>query len=163
MKEIPLTRGYVALVDDADFERVSQHKWHAQTHYRGNKVSRVYVLRHVRRADGTWTTQLLHRFILEAESGLDVDHIDGNGLNNTRGNIRVCTHSENLRNQKPRSGCSSLFKGVGWNRRGEMWQAYITVNGKMTHLGLFADEHEAAQAYDVAARERFGVFARVNF
>jgi len=163
MKEIPLTKGYVALVDDQDFERVNQYKWHASEDRRPDvSVRTVYAKRGVKRDDGTWTTLYLHSFIMDAPEGLDVDHRDSNGLNNQRYNIRVATRSQNMGNRRKQAS-SSQFKGITWYKRDGKWQVQIRINGNQKHLGYFDSETDAALAYDAAARNHFGEFALTNF
>jgi hypothetical protein len=103
----------------------------------------------------------LHRFILDAPSALEVDHINGNGLDCRRSNLRLATHKQNLRNQAAHSG-TSRYKGVSWNRQRNGWDAQICLNGKNRYLGRFRTEVEAAKAYNEGARLHFGEFARLN-
>ncbi len=150
-RTIELTQGFVAQVDDADFQRLNQHKWYIKKDRRKNTNYAVM-------ADGT----RMHRFILGLPFGSVplVDHKDLNGLNNQRDNLRVCTPAQNRSNTKKAHGCSQ-FKGVSLD--GSRWVAYIKVNQKTKYLGTFGDEVAAALAYDSAAREHFGEFARCNF
>ena len=104
----------------------------------------------------------LHRAIVGAPSGLDVDHRDNNGLNNSRQNLRVATRIQNSRNSRPRMSCSSKYKGVYWSRVAGKWAAYINFEKERYHLGLFVDEDSAAAAYNEAAIKMFGEFACVN-
>jgi hypothetical protein len=160
VREIPLTKGYTALVDDEDYERVSQFNWRANV----RKHSRiVYAYTNVKRPDGTRTTQYLHRFILDAPEGVMVDHIDGDGLRNTRDNLRLATPTENQMNARKRVTNTSGFIGVSWDKAGAKWRARIGVDGKRKHLGLFADPVEAAKARDRAAIELHDEFAVLNF
>lgn len=147
-----LTRGLSALVDEADYTCVSQFEWYAHwngyTYYaaRGAGGNRVY----------------LHRFILGAEKGVQVDHEDLDGLNCTRLNLRIATQSQNNANRRKQSGkASSRFKGV-W-ARGTKWGAQIKHNRTQIRLGCFSLEEDAARAYDVKARELYGEFALCNF
>ena len=107
---------------------------------------------------------MMHRLVMAAVSGQSVDHIDGNGLNNQRANLRLATQSQNLANSSGRPH-SSKYKGVFWSkdeRYKRRWWARIKKNGKSTHLGIFATEEEAAAAYNQAAIEMFGDFSRIN-
>lgn len=146
---LPLSQGKVAVIDFSDFEKVGRAKWFASRD--GNTF---YAHREVR-----GRTRRLHRELLDAPAGTQVDHKDGDGLNNCRGNLRLCTGAENTRNQRHRAG-SSQFKGV-YRHRGK-WSARILVDGKRKHLGCFLSEIDAAYAYDIAAKQHFGEFARPN-
>jgi len=105
----------------------------------------------------------MHRFILNAPRHKLVDHIDGNGLNNRKANLRLCNHSQNAWNRRPNSGCHSKYKGVYWNKDKKKWHATISKSYKRIHLGYFDNEIEAARAYDKKAKEFFGEFAYLNF
>lgn len=156
MKEIPLANGRgIALVDDADYEWLSQQKWHNHSNYAHN------------RKHGP-----MHRAIMNAPESAEVDHINRNRLDNQRANLRLVSRRENARNQsKPitRSGhpLTSRFKGVSWKATAKTWRAQITIrtnnNIRVIHLGYFNDQIEAANAYDRAARTHFGEFANTNF
>ena len=114
-------------------------------------------------AEGRTTSQLLHRFILNVtDPEIDVDHQDHNGLNCQRSNLRKCVRGENDGNRRKTRG-RSQYRGVSWSKGKGMWRACITIDVRTVHLGYFADEVKAAQAYDDAARIRFGVFAKCNF
>lgn len=157
-REIPLTKGKVAIVDDADYEWLSRWKWC----YIRTSEGCEYVMRKIRR-DGRQMTILMHRLIVNPQPGYEVDHIDHNGLNNTRGNLRQCTHQENMRNKRRRADASAPYKGVWYQKRGGGWGANITIDGKRTHLGTYETVEKAALAYDEAARLHFGEFAKLNF
>lgn len=159
MKTIPLSQGLVALVDDADFEWLSQWKWTAQRRTDGKTH---YAIRCVY-ADGTQTRVFMHREIMQAPEGIEVDHRDFDGLHNTRDNVRLATHPQNQANRRPLSNNSSGFKGVGRSANGQRWQASIRVNGRGHYLGGYLTKEAAALAYDAAAREHFGEFACLNF
>ncbi len=157
-KMIDLGKGLNAIVDDEDFDAVSQFKW-----YPIRMKRRVYAIRYLEfdRKTGNSKMISMHRQLVEAV-GLDVDHIDGDGLNNSRSNLRAATRAQNLWNQ-PKSRGKSRFKGVHWHAQNKKWRARIMKLGKQIDLGCFASEEDAAKAYDRAARSLFGDFARPNF
>lgn len=157
MKTIPLTQGKVALVDDADYEAVSQFKWCAL------KIGRrFYAVRNVRRPDGKIANQYMHRFLMPGAP--EVDHRDGDGLNNQRNNLRPATSQQNHQGFKSKAaGKTSKFRGVSWRKERQKWRGHIQVDGKFVHLGSFKNEEDAARAYDAAARKYFGEFASPNF
>ena len=157
MKEIPLTKGYVALVDDEDHADLSRYNWRAVV-----RRNTVYALRTSFQRFGPRRSIKMHRQILGLSPGQkpDVDHIDGDGLNNTRKNLRPASLSQNGANQRPQRGKSSRFKGV--RRKGGRWVAEIRIDKARRALGYFVSEEEAARAYDSAARAAFGVYARLN-
>lgn len=142
-----------ALVDDADYEAVLAHRWH-----RGSGGD---AQRNVKR-DDRWTTESLHVFLMGKRFGYEVDHKNGNKLDNRRENLRWATDAENARNCK-RKGASSRFKGVTWAEGKRLWRVRIMFLGKGVHVGYFTNEEDAARAYDRKALELFGEFARLNF
>jgi hypothetical protein len=154
MKEIPLTQGKVALVDDADFDWLNQWKWYY--HYAG-------AVRNTPRPKRK--TVLMHReiFGLSSEDSDDVDHRNHDRLDNRRCNLRICTTTENCHNRYKPKQCSSKFKGVSWHNNNARWTAQIGIPGKLIHLGSFKLEECAALAYDMAALREFGEFAHCNF
>lgn len=158
MREIPLTQGKVALVDDEDYEDLMHFKWHAYPS-RGT----YYAARNTPRGEGKRTTLQMHRQIIRAPRGQRVDHADGDGLHNWRGNLRFCSNAENTRNCHARKvDGSSRYRGVSWHKHKGKWQAYITVNYTRIFLGYFSVEEDAAKEYDRAARQYFGEFAAPN-
>jgi hypothetical protein len=160
-QNIPLSRGYVATVDDADFERLSEWNWFADV-----RPHTVYAYRNKRvdeQINGKKGKIYLHRQVLDLIGDrAQVDHINRNGLDNRQCNLRVCSGSQNQGNKRQSTGRSS-HKGVGWHKAKKRWRAYLTVNRKHIHLGLFPTEAEAARAYDRAALGRWGEFALLNF
>jgi hypothetical protein len=149
---VPLGRsGRYTIVDLSDWGRVLQFRWHVS--------AQGYA---VRRGKGERGVSL-HRFLLDAPPGVEVDHRNGDSLDNRRTNLRLCSHAQNMANQRHRSGGTSRFRGVTRGRRHGRWFARIKVNYRGIHLGTFDDEREAAKAYDAAARLHFGEFARLNF
>lgn len=157
MKEIQLTHGKVAIVDDDDFSELSKFKWRTQKGYKT-----LYAVRWGR-DNGSQHMVFMHRVILNAPDGMEVDHKDGNGLNNMRENIRVASHAQNQANMSKHVDNKSGYKGVAWHRQNGKWRAEIRVKDQRIHLGLFDDPSDAACAYDDAAREMLGEFARLNF
>jgi hypothetical protein len=139
----------VSLVDDEDYDRmVAVGSWSADTSSHTTYAQNSSDNR----------TSRMHRIILDAQPGQDVDHINHNGLDNRKANLRLCSRSQNLANQRGRGG-ASRFKGVWWDKVHRCWQAQV---GKL-HLGLFKSEEDAARAYDAAAVDRWGEFAWTNF
>ena len=155
MKTIPLTKGKVAIVDDDMFEELSQYKWYCDSY--------GYAVRTVSSRPGKPKTIWMHRVICGTPAGMETDHINEKKLDNRRENLRRCTSAENRRNIKKPTNNTSGYKGVNWLKRNRKWRAEIKVNGKKKHLGCFDDLLAAAHAYDQAARERFGIFAKTNF
>ncbi len=156
-REIQLTRGMVALVDPIDFRRVIKHKWCVHM----SRAGKVYAQCNMK-VQGRWVRVLLHRFLMDATRGVQIDHRNGNGLDCTRDNLRAATHSQNMHNQRARRG-TSRFKGVSWHTGANRWVAQICVGRKKQYLGLHDTEEQAAHAYDEAAKRMHGEFARLNF
>jgi len=158
MKKIPLTQGKFALVDDGDYGDLSGYTWYAA------KNRNTYYAQRSKTISGKPKVIKMHRVImgLHFGDGKQIDHINGNGLDNQRANLRFCTNQENLRNQKATKNCSSQFKGVNFHKKAMKWQARICVNNKDKHLGSFDTEIEAAKAYNEAAKELFGDYALCN-
>jgi hypothetical protein len=156
MKEISLTRGLVALVDDEDFESLSQHKWCSD----GNG----YAGRHIQHPTkpGRRIFLYMHRAIVGLEVGdkRKGDHRDGNGLNNQRYNLRPATHAENMCNARMRKDNTSGFKGVSWDKYTGRWQAAIHVSNKRIHLGRHDTPEGAHAAYCEASKKYHGEFGR---
>ncbi|MCK4958549.1 MAG: HNH endonuclease, partial [Planctomycetes bacterium] len=157
VRRIPLTRGRFAIVDAEDYARLSRYNWYAK----GGPHTFYAVRRGMRNTEKR--TVFMHRVITDAPGGLVVDHIDHNGINNCKSNLRVCTAAENNRNTRGRSDSKSRYKGVNWGNRDRKYSARICCNGKRITVGHFDDEVKAAKAYDKKAKELFGEFAYLNF
>jgi len=153
-RRIPLTRGKFALVDSADYYRLAKFQWYAN----GTTQNKFYAIRNHGRKG-----LKMHRVIMNAPDHLSVDHIDHNGLNNCKSNLRLCTHAQNSCNIGCYKGTVSKYKGVCWYKNIKKWSAAIKCDGKQYYLGTFASEIDAARAYDKKAAELHGEFACLNF
>ena len=162
-REVPLTRGYVAIVDADDYEKVAAFSWQAKIDRSKHDGSIIRVYAHGRvgqYANGKPMMAKMHRVILGlTDSRIDCDHKNHDGLDNRRENLRVCTRSQNNHNRRPKRW---KFKGVSPTYGGKRWRATIRANGKQMHLGAFRTIEEAAAAYDKAALRYFGEFAQTN-
>lgn len=159
MKEIQLTQGKVALVDDEDFEYLNQWKWHV----RDNRNT-FYAQRNEYDENGKHLIIHMHRVILNlTDRHIFGDHIDFNGLNNQRYNLRIATRRQNNTNKKSSKNSTSSFLGVSYHKSRNNWRATIFKDYKQIHLGSFKTEIEAAKAYDKHALEIHGEFANLNF
>lgn len=156
MKEIPLTQGKFAIVDDEDFHFLSNFKWCAVLS-NGN----FYALRRIKRS-GKWTTIKMHTVLMKTPAGLVVDHVNGNSLDNRRVNMRLCSASDNNRNKKNAPGATSKYRGVHWANAAKKWKASISINNRCHYLGIYASEIDAARAYDAAAYKHYGNFSNLN-
>ncbi len=154
MREILLTHGQVTLVDNEDFHKLNQYKWRVNT-----RRLNLYAIRR----NGKMTSSRMHREILNAPLGMEIDHIDGNGLNNQRSNLRVVTHMQNMQNAKTHRDNVSGFKGLSWDRKACKWMVRIQLEKKYLFLGLFKYKWSAVKAYDRAALKFFGRYAKLNF
>lgn len=157
---IPLTRGMFAEIDDADWDLVKPFKWHANR-ARSIHSERWYACACLGRPQAKQVGRRhlkMHRLLLGWPPQM-VDHRDGNGLNNRRGNLRLATDTQNQANKSSQVTSRSRFKGVSWHKGDGSWQVRI----RDRWIGHFDDEIEAAHAYDRAAVIEFGEFARLNF
>lgn len=150
MKEIELTQGKIALVDDEDFEYLNQFKWHA---IKSRNTFYGCRLRNLR----------MHREIMKVKNtNVIIDHIDGNGLNNQKYNLRICSVGENNKNRHTVNNFSGYLGVSRVTSKCERWQANIRVNGKTLYLGSFKDKKDAAKAYNENAIKFHKEFARIN-
>ena len=158
-RRIRLTQGKFAIVDPDDYPRLSKHKWRI-CRTKGKNV--LYAERSIRLPNGKYSRLLMHRQIIHVPEGYVIDHINGNGLDNRKANLRPATVAQNAWNSKkrnPRSG----YKGVCFDKDKGLWRAAIVCNRKRIHLGYFKDKTTAAKAYDKAAKKYHGQFASLNF
>ena len=150
MKRISLTKGQTALVDNEDYAELSKHKWCMVKDACGRSLGSKIVY--------------MHRVIMDAPEGMEVDHINHNTLDNRRSNLRTATHSQNQHNRmKTKDLTSSIYKGVSWHKANKKYKAAIRKDNKQIDLGYFSDEVLAAKAYDDAAKKLFKEFAYLNF
>lgn len=157
MRQIPLSQGLFATVDDEDYEMLMQGwGWSAQ-----KDRHTYYAVRSLSPINGKKRAEKMHRVILSAPKGVLVDHIDGNGLNNCRTNIRLVTVAQNNHRARLMSNNTSGYKGVVLCQG--KWMARIGFQRTRIQIGMFDTKEEAAKAYDEAARKYFGEFARLNF
>ena len=156
MKRIKLTQNKYAIVDDTDYELLSKHKW-SICRARG----KLYAVRSIRSSGKV----LMHRFLmgLTANDKICIDHINGDGLDNRRDNLRIATLEQNQGNSKLRKDNTSGYKGISWHRNAKKWIVQLG-NGKACILygGLFTDKKEATKKYNEMARSKFGKFAKLN-
>lgn len=155
-KQISLSSKYTTILDEDDYEYISQWKWHT-----GNGKYSLYARRSAIK-DGKNICIFMHREIARTPLNLKTDHINGNTLDNRKSNLRICTNAENCRNQNKSNNTTSKWKGVSWHKGTTCWQARIKINWKLIHLGIWNTEEEAAKAYDIAALKYHGEFARLN-
>ena len=157
MKQIALSKGQFALVDDDKYEELASHKWcvNAQGYARRSSTKQE-------REAGTASQIRMSRYLLGVSSTELCDHINGDRLDNRCENLRKATKSQNMANSKMHVKTSSIFKGVYRYKANKKWQAYIGANGIQVHLGCFYSERDAALAYNTAAMKLFGEFARLN-
>jgi len=157
--KIPLTKSQFAKVDPEDYIWLSQFRWFCQV-----GAGRCYAARNTPATSGVRQKQIMmHRVLADTPAHLVCDHINHDGLDNRKQNLRNCTRQQNNFNTRPRANGTSRFKGVYWYKRTRKYNAVIHKSGKRKSLGFFTSEIEAAKAYDIAAKEYYGEFANLNF
>ena len=152
---ITTKKGQEIIIDDEDWEKVKDYTWHA------DKIRNILYAR-TSTYDGvkqTWIT--MHRLLMGNPIGMVIDHIDGNGLNNQKSNLRICTNQQNCANSRKRHGASQ-YKGICWHNDTKKWSAHICSHWHQSFLGYYENEIDAAVAYNIAAKRLFGEFANLN-
>ena len=161
---------HTMLFDEEDRELVESHTWCIRP-----DRNTYYAKTHIPHPDGGWHTYpngnrqrrrktlQLHRLLMNPPKGMVIDHINHNGLDNRRENLRICTRAENSRNRGKQKNNTSGYKGVCWYKRDKKWRAQIKKDSKKIHIGYFDIIEDAARAYDAKAKELFGEFAHLNF
>ena len=146
-------KGYLLQIDEEDKPILERHSWKVVDTKRGKK----YLMRSSRKG-----TIYFHRIITQCPKGMEVDHKDGNGLNNQKSNLKVCSHIENNRNMKTSNRSISGYKGVSWSTKNKKWRADISVNNKSIYLGLFDKPEDAYTAYCEASKQYHGEFGNIG-
>lgn len=157
MKLIHLSQGQFTVVDDRDFSLVNQFQWYTRKRSDGKGF---YVVFMGTKPDGKPGQIFMHNLIMKPEPGFRIDHRDGNGLNNTRLNLREATQQQNCFNRIKHKALSSSFKGVSFDTKSGKWRTRITYNGKTISLGHYQSEEKASRVYRAAASIHFGSFAK---
>jgi len=160
---VPLTKGYEAIISACDVQLVASKNWFVNIQVRKNgTISNAYAVRMVASECGGRKMEFMHRVISKTPTGMYCDHIDGNGLNNLRENLRNVTHVQNMMNQKIASNNRTGVKGVSRVAATGKWKAQIAVGGSMKYLGVFETIQEAARAYEIASKKFHGDFGRIK-
>lgn len=152
MRQLPLSQGKFAIVDNDDYEKLLPWKW---------TFSGGYAYR-VKTVQGKSKKVWLHRFIANTPEGLYTDHINGNRLDCRKENLRICTYAQNNKNASIRKDNKSGYRGVYWEKGVKKWRAVINADAKRICLGFYESAKEAAKAYNESAKKLHGSFARLN-
>lgn len=157
MKKIKLTQGKSSLVDNSDYELLNKFKWQAYwdgyNWYAGRSDKKI--------KDKPRQTIKMHRVIMNPKKFQEVDHINGDGLNNQRKNLRLCSHQQNCFNRKRMISNTSGFKGVNWNKNSKKWIARIQINGKRISLGYFNSKEKANEIYIKNSKKYHGKYSKI--
>ncbi len=151
---ISVNPNHYAIIDDSDALTVLRHKWH---YVNGYATTAIY-----RPETQSQQTLSMHRMIMGSPTGLEVDHINGDRLDNRRENLRVCSHANNASSKRRGLNNTSRYKGVAWVKSRAKWMAYIQPKGRLINLGYYKNRHDAALAYNRAAQKWFGEYAMLN-
>ena len=164
MKEIPLSGGSTALIDDEDYSYLSRWKWHNGGGYAVRTEYETIMVTHQGKRRKVFIPQriIMAREIMRAPSGRKVIHLNGDNLDNSRANLALAGNGDIKHRRGKQAGCSSKYKGVIYQKNVGKWRARITIDGKLTCLGLYDTEKEAALAYNEAAKKHYGELARLN-
>lgn len=154
MKKIWLNKGKYTLVDNKDYDHLSQWKW---------CITNGGYARRTISKDGKVVGISMHRLIMDTPDGMETDHINHDKLDNQRQNLRICTKSQNHFNRLKNRVGSSYYRGVSWNKQKKSWETAIKLNKKRIFIGYFKNERYAAMAWDIWAKDLYGKFARLNF
>ena len=157
MKEIQLTQGKVALVDDDMYEYLNQWKWHVC-----KDANNFYAYRNIKNLNGNYVKISMHRFIMKPAKGYVVDHVNHFTLDNQKENLRICTHSQNAMNRGAQSNNKTGHKGVSYEKKLNKFKVQIRVNKKNITIGYYINLNDAAKAYNSAALKYHGEFAQLN-
>jgi HNH endonuclease len=157
---IRLSRGLSAQIDEGDYSDLSQFNWFVWVPHNAKHLT--YAVRKIRKSDGSYSKELMHRRILKAEPGSTVDHRNGDTLDNRRTNLRFVTASQNSANSRKHKDGSSGFRGVTWHCGNKKWQASVQFQKKRVYVGNFDDKKKAALAYNKKAKELHGDYAKLN-
>lgn len=156
MKKIILTQGKFAKVDDSDYEKLNKFKWFAHFNHKW------YVIRNINKSNSKQTQVKMHRVLMNAPLGVEIDHINGDGLDNRRKNLRLCSRSQNAKNRKKNINSTSGVKGVHFSKSHNKWIARIQVDGKRLSLGDFLSKESAYKAYCEACIKYHGKFSNIK-
>lgn len=149
MKKIKLTKNKVALVDDVDFDLLNKYNW---WYHKSGYALRIENKKTIR----------MHRVIANCPENKEIDHINGNRMDNRKINLRICTSSQNSKNRKLQKNNKSGYKGVSYRKRDKKWIVYICVNRKNKYIGIFKNIKDASNAYNIAAVQYYKEFANLN-
>jgi len=158
MKTINLGKGNVAYVDNEDYEKLLKFKWRLS-----KECNTCYAVCNYSTGDGKQHTLRMHREIMKHPKGFEIDHINHNGLDNRKKNLRICTRSQNARNRRGiNKNNESGLLGVSWDSSHNKWKAQIQINNKRTHLGYFDNKEDASKIFNKKSKEIYGDFATLN-